>query len=229
MSDTIHLCDISQSTLAYFKFILYFNSHFYTSIVIVTYEPLPFLPVNKANTHIMAITKKAKKLEATCSTNCYHVIHKIIIKMIQYVSRHQQPTLSCSHSPVKPEWGGHEDSKLHHCFQTFQISSLTFSLDSNCELNSHADTCVLVKNAYIFLDYDRAVDIIGYVRSKGTSAKKMKTISSALVYDDHTTGKMTIIVVHQAIHVPTMESNLLIPVQVWMNDVKVDETPKCLT
>ena len=57
----------------------------------------------------------------------------------------------------------------------------------------------------------------------------MKTISSALAYDDQVTGKTTILVVHQAIHVPTMESNLLCPMQVQINDVKVDETPKFLT
>ena len=56
----------------------------------------------------------------------------------------------------------------------------------------------------------------------------MKTISGALAYDNQATGKMTIVVVHQAIHIPTMESNLLCPMQVQMNDVKVDETPKFL-
>ena len=57
----------------------------------------------------------------------------------------------------------------------------------------------------------------------------MKTVSSALAYDDQATGKTTILVLHQAIHAPTMESNLLCPMQVWMNDVKVDNTPKFLT
>ena len=114
-------------------------------------------------------------------------------------------------------------------FKTFWISSLTFSTDSNCKLDSHADTCVLGKNAYIFLDHDQAVDIIGYDRSKGTTVKNMKTISGPLAYDNQATGKMTILAVHQAIHIPTMESNLLCPMQVRMNDVKVDETPKFLT
>ena len=114
-------------------------------------------------------------------------------------------------------------------FKTFQISSFAFSLDSNCELDSHADTCVLGKNAYIFLDHDQAVDSIGYDRSKGTSVKNMKTVSSALAYDDQTSGRTTILVVHQIIHVPTMGSNLLCPMEVWMNDFKVDETLKFLT
>ena len=44
MSDPIHLRDISQSTLVSIKFILHFNSHVYTSIVIVTYEPFAYIP-----------------------------------------------------------------------------------------------------------------------------------------------------------------------------------------
>ena len=44
MSDPIHQRDISQSTLVSIKFISYFNSHFYTSIVIVTHEPFAFTP-----------------------------------------------------------------------------------------------------------------------------------------------------------------------------------------
>ena len=44
MSDPIHQRDISQSTLVSLKFISYFNSHFYTLIVIVTYEPFAFTP-----------------------------------------------------------------------------------------------------------------------------------------------------------------------------------------
>ena len=57
----------------------------------------------------------------------------------------------------------------------------------------------------------------------------MKTVSSALAYDDQANGKTTILVVHHVIHMPTMESNLLCPMHVWMNDVKVDETLKFLT
>ena len=114
-------------------------------------------------------------------------------------------------------------------FKTLRMRSLNFSLDSNCELNSHGDTSVIGKNAYIFLDHDQVVDIIGYDRSKGTRAQNMKTVSGPLAYDDQATGKMTILVVHQAIHMPTMESNLLCQIQARKNDIKVDETPKVLT
>ena len=40
---------------------------------------------------------------------------------------------------------------------------------------------------------------------------------------------ISILVVHQAVRIPTMGSNLLCPMQVLLNDVKEDETPKFLT
>ena len=57
----------------------------------------------------------------------------------------------------------------------------------------------------------------------------MKTVSGALAYDNSTSGKTVIIVIHHAIYVPTMDCNLICPMQVRMNDVKVDDKPKFLT
>ena len=48
-------------------------------------------------------------------------------------------------------------------------------------------------------------------------------------YDNPTSGKTVIIVIHQAIHVPMMECDLICPMQVRMNDVKLDDEPKFLT
>ena len=54
----------------------------------------------------------------------------------------------------------------------------------------------------------------------------MKTVSGALAYDNPMSGTTVIIVVHQAIHVPTMDCDLSCPMQVRMNDVKLDDKPK---
>ena len=96
------------------------------------------------------------------------------------------PALTCQ---LNLNGDGMKTTSCISVFKTFRISSLTFSLDSNCELNSHAYTCVLGKNAYIFLDHDRAVDIIGYDRSKRMTVKNMKTVSGALAYDNQAMGK----------------------------------------
>ena len=112
--------------------------------------------------------------------------------------------------------------------RTSRVGSLTFHNESNCELDSHADTCVLGKHAHIFMDHAKSVNIVGYDKSKGTLASNMKTVSGALAYDNPTSGKTVIIVAHEAIHVPTMECNLICPMQVRMNDVKLDDKPKFL-
>ena len=51
----------------------------------------------------------------------------------------------------------------------------------------------------------------------------------ALACDNPTSGTTVIIVVHQAIHVPTMDWNLSCPIQVRMNNVELDDKPKFLT
>ena len=109
--------------------------------------------------------------------------------------------------------------------RTSRVGSLTFHNESNCELDSHADTCVLGKHAHIFMDHAKSVNIVGYDKSKGTLASNMKTVSGALAYDNPTSGKTVIIVAHEAIHVPTMECNLICPMQVRMNDVLPNASP----
>ena len=84
------------------------------------------------------------------------------------------------------------------------------------------------KHAHIFMNHGKAVNIVGY-KSKGTLASNMKTVSGALANDNPTSDKTVIIVVHQAIYVPTMDCNLICPMQVRMNDLKLDDKPKFLT
>ena len=91
------------------------------------------------------------------------------------------------------------------------------------------DTYVLGKHAHIFMDHGKAVNIVAYDMSKGTLVNNMKTVSGALAYDNPTSGTTVIIVVHQVIHVPTMDCILICPMQVRMNDVKLDDKPKFLT
>ena len=88
---------------------------------------------------------------------------------------------------------------------------------------------MLGKHAHIFMDHERSVDIVGYDKSKRTLTSNMKTVSGTLAYDNPTSGTTVIIVLHQAIHVPTMDSNLICPLQVRMNDVKLDDKSKFLT
>ena len=59
--------------------------------------------------------------------------------------------------------------------------------------------------------------------------KSCKTISAALAYDCPDTGEVLILIVNQAIYIPSLTHNLLCPMQLWMNDVQVSDQPKFLT
>ena len=93
------------------------------------------------------------------------------------------------------------------------------------DMDSHADTCVVGKNALIVHKLDKQVNVTGFDPSQG-KVKNLDLVSAALAYDCPTTGEATILMVHQAVHVPTMENNLLCPMQMRMNDIQLNECPK---
>ncbi len=111
------------------------------------------------------------------------------------------------------------------------ITDLSAKIDSigetTLELDSHANTCVLGRDALILLDYDRPVIVEGYGPSLGT--KTYATVSGALAYDDSVTGEVYHLVINQAIHIPHLDHHLLCPMQCQVNDVIVNDTPKFLT
>ncbi len=63
-----------------------------------------------------------------------------------------------------------------HIDQQPIVKDVRYKLDGNDEmtlgLDSHANTCVLGRNALIILDYNRPVSIVGYDQPLGTKKKK---------------------------------------------------------
>ena len=98
--------------------------------------------------------------------------------------------------------------------------------ETTLELDSHADTCVLGRDALIFQDFDRPVEVFGYDNSKG--AETYRTVSGVVAYHHPHTGECFHLVVHQAIHVPHLDHHLLCPMQCRVNDVTVNDLPKFL-
>jgi hypothetical protein len=98
--------------------------------------------------------------------------------------------------------------------------------ETTLELDLHADTCVLGRDALIFLDYDRPVIVKHYDPSLGT--KTYATVSEALAYDDPTTGKVYHLVINQAIHIPHLDHHHICPMQCQVDDVIVNNMPKFL-
>ena len=108
------------------------------------------------------------------------------------------------------------------------LMSLQDESETRTKLDSHADTCVVGKNALIVHDYDRKVNVTGYDPIQPTE-KSLRIVSAALAYDDSKSGKVTILVLNQAINVPHPEHNLVSPFQMRLNGVKVKDTPRLLT
>lgn len=100
--------------------------------------------------------------------------------------------------------------------------------DSRTELDNHADTCVVGKHSLILNDFDRPVNVTGYDESQGTVAHNMRTVTAAVAYDDPYTGKVVIIVIHQAILIPHLNVNLICPMQARVNDIGICDIPKFL-
>jgi hypothetical protein len=95
------------------------------------------------------------------------------------------------------------------------------------ELDSHADTCVIGDNALILRDHERRVSVTGYDHSR---PKTYKIVDAVVGHEDPETGEEYMLVINQAIYIPGLKHNLICPMQLRMNDVSVNETPKfCLS
>jgi len=75
---------------------------------------------------------------------------------------------------------------------------------------------------------DRYVNASPFIKSLG-SIKRVPIVSAAVAYDDPRSGKVFILIIHQALHFPEMKRSLLCPMQLRLNDVVVNERPKFLT
>jgi hypothetical protein len=95
---------------------------------------------------------------------------------------------------------------------------------NSSDLDSHADACVFGKEALIFNDSDREVTESGYDPSGET--KSLSTVSAALGYVIPETGKNVLLIIHQAIYLPTLDHNLLSTMKIRLHDVVVNETQK---
>jgi hypothetical protein len=93
------------------------------------------------------------------------------------------------------------------------------------DLNSHANVSVVGMEVINFQDFERPVNVSGY-GPKGPMAMALKTVSVGMEYYVTGSGRVVILILHQAINVPHFPHNLLNPMQRRLNDVLSNETPK---
>jgi hypothetical protein len=100
--------------------------------------------------------------------------------------------------------------------------------ESNTDLDLHTNQSLLGSNTFVIHDFDKPVNVIGY-DPRGPVMHSLHMISGALAYDCPNTDATFILIVHQEIHNPKLEHNLLSCFQMRLNDVIVNEIPKFMT
>jgi hypothetical protein len=93
------------------------------------------------------------------------------------------------------------------------------------DLDSHANASMVGMEVITFQDFERPVNVSGR-NPKGPVAMALKTVSAGMAYDETGSGKVVILIVHQAINLPHLLHNLLNPMQMRLHDVVVNKTPK---
>jgi hypothetical protein len=111
------------------------------------------------------------------------------------------------------------------------ITDLSTNLDNpngetTLELDSHADTCVLGRDALIIQNYNGPVEVYGYDQNLGS--KTYQTVSGVVAYYDPHTGEVFHLIINQAIHIPHLDHHLLCPLQCRVNDVTINKMLKFL-
>ena len=83
--------------------------------------------------------------------------------------------------------------------------------ETQMELDSHADTCALGRDALIINDYCRPVQVSGYDPALGTQT--CKTVSGVVAWTRPSDGRVFHLIFHQALHLETLDHHLICPMQ----------------
>jgi hypothetical protein len=119
--------------------------------------------------------------------------------------------------------------------ESLKICAITIHLGSlgqtgpacRSDLDSHANASVVGMEVITFQDFERPVNVSGY-DPKGPVAMALKTVSAGIAYDvpGSGSGRVVVLILHQAINLPHLPHNLLNPMQMRLNDGVVSEMPK---
>ena len=97
--------------------------------------------------------------------------------------------------------------------------------DPRTELDTHANMVVLGCNSFVFESTGRTCNVHPFSSDLGT-AKNVPIVDGALAYDCPYSGQVYILLVRNALHIPSMHHNLLPPFILRTGGVKVNDVPK---
>ena len=99
---------------------------------------------------------------------------------------------------------------------------------SAIELDSHADAPVVGSSATILERTGRKVSVSGFTDRLGKPLD-VEVVHACVVYECDITGKIFILVIRNALHVPDMRECLIHPIMMRLIGIEVDECPKFLS
>jgi len=115
------------------------------------------------------------------------------------------------------------DSRTRYIRKTLSNAPEYTLYHGNCEMDSHADTCVAGRNCVVLHYTERACDVMPY----SEHYEPVKAVPIATVATGYTasTGLNYILVVHEALWMPQLEHSLLNPNQLRYSGVQVQDNP----
>ncbi len=105
---------------------------------------------------------------------------------------------------------------------TFEES--TESTDSRTDLDSHANMPVVGKNAYIFRRTGKTAPVSAF--SPDYEPLKTNIVDAAIIYQCPYTGILHLLIIMNALHVPSMTNNLIAPFIMRQAGIEARDTPK---
>ena len=90
------------------------------------------------------------------------------------------------------------------------------------DLDMHADNTVLGSGCLLIHDTGCRVGILGFAAVLAS----IPIVTGVVAYNHPITGKVYILVFHQAIHCRLMDNHLICPMQCRVNGVVINDTPK---
>ena len=103
--------------------------------------------------------------------------------------------------------------------------SVSSGASPRTELDSHANMVVLGKHAFIFESTGKTCNVLPFTKELGF-ASNVPIVDGAIAYDCPYTGVTSILLVRNALHIPTMDHNLIPPFIMRAGGVTVNDVPK---
>ena len=103
-------------------------------------------------------------------------------------------------------------------------SMVDAAVQSRTDLDSHANMPVVGKNAYILAESGKTVDVSPF--TPDYQSMEVPLVDAAILYECPHDGKSYVLVLRNALHVPSMEHNLVPPFMLREAGIVVNEVPK---